>query len=429
LWRLRHCLPDELQCGHLHQLKGIPMAEDVRALKDKATQLTARGKFSAALEAWRQVCAASPDDPSALQKVAEVQAKLGETANAVRTYEDVARRYAKKGLFFKASAVVRLVQNLAPGQTQLRDEVAEMFARGQPPKATPPPPPPAALAPQEFELEIEVELPPTKSGLPSIPLFSTLTQEELREVLGTAMEVRVFASGELLVREGAPGESMFALAEGQVGIMRGYGTPMQRRVAEASGGEVFGEVAMVSGAPRVATVVAETEVVALEFSKAAMTQVASRFPRVGQMVEQFAQQRLLANALRSNAILRGLPAAAQKELATRFRAVTFADGAHIISEGHPSGWVYLVLRGTCSAAHHSGDRYPDMREGDLFGEVSVLTDGVATATVAALGEVLCLRLSKEAFQTHVLSDPGARLAVVQGAKTRVERTEQFDARV
>ena len=51
------------------------MSDAVRALKDKASELAAKGKSEAALETWRQVVTAAPDDLTARQKVAEL---LGE---------------------------------------------------------------------------------------------------------------------------------------------------------------------------------------------------------------------------------------------------------------------------------------------------------------------------------------------------------------
>ena len=46
------------------------MSDQVRALKDKATELTTKGKFPAAIEAWQKVVAAAPDDVGALLMVA-----------------------------------------------------------------------------------------------------------------------------------------------------------------------------------------------------------------------------------------------------------------------------------------------------------------------------------------------------------------------
>lgn len=411
------------------------MSDKVRELKDKATQLVTKGKLPAALEAWKKVVEAAGDDMGARQKVAEVLAKLGRLAEAVEAYEDVAKRYAEMGLFFRASAVCRVILTLDPKHQRTQALIASLFARSEKPlpskPATPPPPPKEAMAeapPEEIDIDLELEIvaPPTASGLPSIPLFSMLTEAELKEILGTAMEVRAYGLGEVIVQEGQPGESMFALVEGTVGVFRGHDTADERRVASMSAGEIFGEVALVSKGLRVATVVTDDGATALEFPRAAMEQVVARHPRVGEMLDAFYRERLLANMMRASPVLRGLPEASKKQLAAAFKPRTWQAGATIIAEGQAPEAVHMLLRGVCAAKHSSGNSYPDLREGDLFGEISVLTEGPATATVTASVPALTLELGAAEFKALVMKDLGAALAVKQLAKQRLDRTARYD---
>lgn len=416
------------------------MSDQVRALKDKATELTAKGKLPAAIDAWQKVLAAAPDELSAMQKVAELQAKDGRKADAVATYEALADRYAKAGHFFKASAVCRVVLSLDPGHQRIQEQIASLFSRAHAPKAplVPPrpatapaaaPPPAADFAPQvevDIDFEFETQPPATASGLPAIPLFSSLTHDELKEVLASAMEVESLADGEVVVREGDAGDALYAVAEGQAGVFRNLGTPEKRRVASLVPGDIFGEVSIISGAPRVASVVAEGPALVLKISRGAMASVVLRYPRVKQALLQFYRERLLANALRASPLLRGLPEPEKRALTQAFKPCAFQGGASIITEGQAPGFVYLLLRGACAVAHQSGARYPDLREGDLFGEVSVLTGGAATATVRAEGQVLALRLPAEEFKARVLRDAAAAVAVQKLAAARLQRTRELD---
>lgn len=414
------------------------MSDEVRALKDQAVALTTKGELPAAIDAWRRVLAAAPDELGALQKVAELQAKSGRVAEAVATYEQLADRHAKAGNFFKASAIGRVVLSLEPGHQRIQEMLASRFARAQAsgsvgaaPAVAPAAPPEEVLAPHgeaDFELDFGVEPPPpsTAGGLPAIPLFSSLTRDELKEVLSSAMEVQSLGDGEVVVREGEPGDALYALAEGQAGVFRGLGTPDERRVASLVAGDVFGEVSIISGAPRVASVVAEGPALVLRTSRGAMASVILRFPRVKRALMQFYRERLLANALRANPVLRGLPEHEKRALTEAFKPCAFEDGATLIAEGQPPGFVSLLLRGACTVSHQSGARYADLREGDLFGEVSVLTGGPATATVRAQGQVLALRLPADVFKARVLKDGAAALAVKKLAEARLARTRELD---
>lgn len=411
---------------------------DIRALKDQATQYLAKGKLPAALEAWQKVAALTPNDPSSQQKVAEVFVKLGRKPDAVKAYEAAARGFCTQGQFFKASAVARLISSLDPTNTNTQELIARLFARDKD-KATavqakavvkPAAAPAPAAAPVEIAIEVEAGSDasgaPPPGELPTIPLFGTLTADELKEVLSSAMEVRVCSAGEVIVAEGAPGDSMFAMSEGSASVFRGWGTPTQRRVAAVPTGDVFGEAAMVSGAPRLASVVTDTEAVVLEFKREAMSQVISRFARVGEMLDVFYRERLLANVLRASPILRSLPDGEKQALQAAFQPATFVDAQRIINEGQPADSVYLLLRGTCVVTHASGGRYPDLREGDLFGEVSVLSGSHATASVAAQGPVLTLRLPAAQFKARVMSDATAAKAIDELVKVRLGRTAKLD---
>lgn len=408
------------------------MADDLRALKDQAVELTMKGALPEALDAWQRVLAAAPDELPALQKVAELQAKSGQVSDAVATYEVLANRHAKAGQFFKASAVCRVVLSLEPGHQRIQEMLASLFSRAQAAGAvaTPPAPPPDdVLTPRsasDFDFEPELPPPATAGGLPAIPLFSTLTHDELKDVLNTAMEVQSLGDGEVVVREGEPGDALYALAEGQAGVFRARGTADERRVASLVAGDVFGEVSIISGAPRVATVVAEGPALVLKTSRGAMANVILRFPRVKRALMQFYRERLLANALRASPVLRGLPEHEKRALTQAFQPVAFEDGATLIAEGQAPGFVSLLLRGVCTVTHQSGARYADLREGDLLGEISALTGGAATATVRAAGQVLVLRLPADEFKARMLKDGAAALAVKKLAEARLERTRELD---
>ena len=69
------------------------------------------------------------------------------------------------------------------------------------------------------------------------------------------MTKRHYAAGETIIREGETGEEFFLISEGQVEVIRA-----DHEVARPGPGDFFGEVALISGEPRNATVVAVGEV-------------------------------------------------------------------------------------------------------------------------------------------------------------------------
>jgi putative ABC transport system ATP-binding protein len=94
-----------------------------------------------------------------------------------------------------------------------------------------------------------------------IDLFKALTPQQLTDV-AEHVKKRHFASGETIIREGEFGEEFFVISDGEVDVVRA-----DHEVARLGPGDFFGEVALISGEPRNATVVAEGEVDAYVLGK------------------------------------------------------------------------------------------------------------------------------------------------------------------
>jgi CRP-like cAMP-binding protein len=93
-----------------------------------------------------------------------------------------------------------------------------------------------------------------------VPLFADLSERNLRKVAKLVMPVR-FDAGAAIVREGSQGHTFFVILEGRATVVRRGVRPVKLRP-----GEYFGEMALLDRRPRSATVMAETELVALRIA-------------------------------------------------------------------------------------------------------------------------------------------------------------------
>jgi putative ABC transport system ATP-binding protein len=94
-----------------------------------------------------------------------------------------------------------------------------------------------------------------------IELFKTLTPRQLTDV-AEKMSKRHYATGETIIRKGDPGNEFFLVSDGEVEVIRA-----DHEVARLGPGDFFGEVALISGEPRNATVVAQNAVDAYVLGK------------------------------------------------------------------------------------------------------------------------------------------------------------------
>ncbi|MGV3625953.1 MAG: cyclic nucleotide-binding domain-containing protein [Archangium sp.] len=420
------------------------MSDDViRRQKDRAAQLLSKGRVPAALDEYRRILKAVPAELTVRQKVAELLARQGNTKEAVAEYSETVRRYAEQGQFFKATALCRVILNLDPKHDLAQRQLAELYAARDkkpgnlvvvkasatldpdsiaPKPATAPPVLQRADEPVEIAMEdliFEAEPPPPpRSALPSIPLFSSLDTDTFMVLLREAMEARVFAAGETILSEGAPGESMFALAQGTVSVQRAG-----REVAQMHEGDFFGEMALLTGAPRLATVVAANDVIALEFPRAAMESLINKHPSIKRGLDAFFRERLLANVLRANPLFSALDASQRAALSAAFESETFKTGSLILQEGQPGVGVFLLLRGSCRVFNDAGTSdYPDLVEGDAFGEISAVMQLPVTASVEATQDVVVLRISANDFRTIIGTNETVKKNVLRLASERMTRT-------
>ena len=70
---------------------------------------------------------------------------------------------------------------------------------------------------------------------------------------------RLYAPGSIICREGDPGDCMYEVESGKVGVYRDYGGPDEKLIAELYSSKVFGEMGLLDHEPRSATVVALEE--------------------------------------------------------------------------------------------------------------------------------------------------------------------------
>jgi CRP-like cAMP-binding protein len=106
-----------------------------------------------------------------------------------------------------------------------------------------------------------------------IAFFSEALNGDEIFALASGAERRTFAAGEALVSEGEPGESMFVIESGQVAVKVGGET-----VADLFAGDFVGEMSLLTGAPRNATVTAVEPVAAYEIRKHVLAPVLAEAP-------------------------------------------------------------------------------------------------------------------------------------------------------
>ncbi len=115
--------------------------------------------------------------------------------------------------------------------------------------------------------------------LRSIELFRSLTDDEMRELADRLLPAP-FGIGSIMTRQGATANWLYILSEGHADVIVNMGETDERKVATLAPGNVFGEMGLLTGEPRSATVIAQTDVRAWRLDKESFKSILEARPEI-----------------------------------------------------------------------------------------------------------------------------------------------------
>jgi cAMP-dependent protein kinase regulator len=259
---------------------------------------------------------------------------------------------------------------------------------------------------------------------PHAPLWGALPKAAF-ERFAKALEVRVVPGGKKLMSEGEPGNSAFVVARGELRVSRGaVGDEVELAVLGA--GSIVGEMALVTEAPRAATVTATRGALVLEASRTVIDDAAREIPAIGEQVIAFCHRRLVDNVLRTSSLLREVPASEREGLAQLFETHTFEPGQALIAEAQNGAGLHLIAAGAVEVARTDdhGDvlKIASLGPGSCVGEISLVMRRPATAAVIAVQPTVSLVLPAERFMSIVKSRPNLLARLYELAVQREDET-------
>lgn len=406
------------------------------------------GRYEDALRDYLAVIQAAPKFTRARYRVADTLLNLGDKERAKEVYKGLAWHYIKTGYPLLGLVVCKMVLALDPSYDDMLYILAELYSSesdrvGDVDLPEPLPLPDGAPAPSieplqspsllETAAKIAADtdaITEVPARFPLIPLFSHLSEEAFIRVLGS-LKLRRHTNSEKIIEEGAPGDSFFMLADGVVVVsknLKGKSTTL----AHLHQGAVFGEMALVSNAPRAATVSAMGDVDLLELSRRDLEEHAGELESVKIALKKFTRGRFLANLAATSPLFRPLSKPDRRALMAKFRPQKVFPDDIMIEEGEQGRGLYLILRGEQRVTTNETGRAMELarlKGGDVFGEISLLRDRPTNATVTAtsVGEVLFL--PKEDFQEMLKSHPEVRETLESMSDDRLQKRGQLTGEI
>jgi ATP-binding cassette subfamily B protein len=234
-------------------------------------------------------------------------------------------------------------------------------------------------------------------------LFSLLAEDTLGR-LAQQLEMTSFGLREVILREGELGDCAYLVYSGKVRVFKQGPGGKPLVLATLGSGDLFGELSLLRGEARSASVRAAEDAVLFRIREADFKQLLHDQPELVPYLERLLRQRGVSNFLRLATFLGALPARQVVALLDRLQECRFAGGTPVVREGDPGDCLYIVKSGEARVVR--GDAVLGyLGEGDYFGERGLMRREPRSASVIAVTDVEAYRLSQEDFAALLASAP------------------------
>lgn len=301
-----------------------------------------------AVDSLNAILKTKPKNPKVHLKIGDVFQKKGDISRAVSAYQQSAWLLMKDGFMQKSLAVFKVILRLDPNNAEAIKSAKELMmeiegAKIKPAEEPSLPPPAVEEKPAkeaaaesyftegaEFEPEKEHDVsvePPAEmdfiertsfygestetASIPEvkgeekiavqpeadveepdlrIPFLTSLPEDEIKQII-ERLKSQSFLPGQKVVEEGDFGDSVFVIISGEAKVVAHIlGTEIE--LATLSVGDVFGEMAFLTGRPRTASVIATDELRVMEFNRLILEEILEKYPEILKKLEDFYQSHL-----------------------------------------------------------------------------------------------------------------------------------------
>lgn len=427
--------------------------EAIAEYNEVVKEYTKEGFLIQAIAVARMILQLDPNETSAQNMIAELNAKRGivtdkkppvRPALSLAGYDKPIPSAVSPEVAKEQERLVQLPQEPPQQEAQeLEEEVEEppemvetpiteeAPSEVAPSPSSPTPPTeeahPAGTEQEPIPLEEAVEETSTQPVFPETPLFSDLGVEEFKRIV-SKFQIGTLPKGITVIKEGTMGDSFFVIASGKVRVYKW--SPNHKRkmtLAVLEEGSFFGEFAFLTKSVRSASVETIEECVLLRINRKDLEEIIAEFPNVREVMNEFYKKRVLDTLLKVSPLFQTLSDQDRMEVINKFENVELDTGDVIIREGEEGKALYVIKHGAIDVVKiHPETKekllLATLREGDFFGEISLLQNQPTTATCIAKVPTSLLRLPKPAFNELIMTHPQVLETVALTVDERLKST-------
>lgn len=220
-------------------------------------------------------------------------------------------------------------------------------------------------------------------------LFAHLDDNERSDIFDAMFPV-IHCAGEVIIKQGDEGDNFYIIDSGEVAVYVNNDL-----VTNISDGGSFGELALIYGQLRAATVKAKTDVKLWAIDRDTYRRIL--------MGSTIRKRDMYQEFLSKVSILESLDKWERFTVADSLEPVQFEDGQKIVVQGEHGEDFFIIIEGNATVFQQRNDNEEPVEVGklgpsDYFGEIALLLDRPRAATVIAKGLLKCVKLDRQRFE-------------------------------
>jgi HlyB family type I secretion system ABC transporter len=230
--------------------------------------------------------------------------------------------------------------------------------------------------------------------------FRFLSDEHFA-ALEPLLEEEHYDFGDIIVRQDDPADSFYILTHGRARALKIKSDGEEIPLGSLKPGDSFGEAALAEGGVRSATVRCSTAVDVLRIDRDDFLKLVKKVPELKHYIEMIGRNRAVQSFLYQFSNFGRLPGPALRSMIDKLSPVGVTKGNLIIREGDAAGPLYVIEKGRARAFTGGNGRELNLafyREGDFFGELSILNGAPRAASVEAFTDCQLLALEPKSVR-------------------------------
>lgn len=261
----------------------------------------------------------------------------------------------------------------------------------------------------------------------NIDFFKDLDDSKLEEI-SCDIIISEFSDGDVIARRGKFDERLHVILSGRVRAVLPTDDNPKFELYQLGGGDFFGESIVFSSDPRMSSVIAMNNTVTISITEPVLRKLISLSPHIKSLIDRRYIERKLKGDLRRVPVFTGLSEELFNEVLSKVELITVESRKVMCREGDKGDAFYLIRDGEADVYRIiDGNKKPIaiLKEGQFFGEMSLLLNESRNATVEVVENTSLVKLSTEDFHEIMKKDEKMMNELLRVAEERKNRRKDI----